>query len=65
MIMSELEFVGRMNPQRLTSLAEDFKKEQAEFLSDEASRKVRRVAPKPILETTYERFIDSDYESTL
>lgn len=57
--MSELEFVGRMNPQRLSSLAEDFEREQAEFRNDEAKRKERKDAPKPVLETTYERFIDS------
>lgn len=58
--MDELELIGRMNPQRLTSLAEDFKSEQAEFRNDEAKRKARSDAPKPVLETTYERFPDSE-----
>ena len=31
---SNLEFVGRMNPKKLTSLEEDFKKEQAEIIAD-------------------------------
>jgi hypothetical protein len=58
--MDELEFIGRMNPQRLTSLSEDFKSEQTEFRNDEAKRKVRSDAPKTILETTYERFLNSE-----
>lgn len=33
---SNVEFVGRMNPKKLTSLEEDFKKEQAEILADQA-----------------------------
>jgi hypothetical protein len=63
--MGELEFVGRINTQRLTSLAEDFKREQAEFRSDEAKRKVGRTILKPALEPTYERFLDSNNGSTL
>lgn len=63
--MEELEFVGCMNPQRLTSFAEDFKREQAEFRSDEAKRKAGRVTVKPALESTYERFLDSNNGSTL
>jgi hypothetical protein len=51
-----------MNPRRLTSLAEDFKKEQGEFLSDELKRKSGKVTPKPAMEVTYERFPDSDLE---
>ena len=31
---NDLEYVGRMNPQRLTSLQEDCKKEQAEITAD-------------------------------
>jgi hypothetical protein len=63
--MGELEFVGRMNPQRLTLLAEDSKREQAGFRNDEAERKARRDAPKPVLETTYERFLNSEAGSAL
>jgi len=33
---SNIEFVGQMNPNKLTSLEEDFKKEQAEILADQA-----------------------------
>jgi hypothetical protein len=58
--VGELEFVGQMNPRRLTSLAEDFKKEQADFLNDEAKRKGVRIIFKPLLETTYERFSSSE-----
>ncbi len=36
--MSELEFVEFMNPQRLTSFAEDLKKEPEEFLNDELKK---------------------------
>jgi hypothetical protein len=63
--MDELEFVGHMNPRRLTSLAEDFKREQAEFRSDEAKRKLGRTVLKPALEPAYERFLDSNNGSTL
>jgi hypothetical protein len=63
--MGELELVGRMNPQRLTSFAEVFKSEQAEFRSDEAKRKAGRVTVKPALEPTYERFLDSNNGSSL
>lgn len=31
-----VEFVGRLNPKKLTSLEEDFKKGQAEILADQA-----------------------------
>jgi hypothetical protein len=31
---SNLEFAGKVKPEKLTSLAEDFKKEQAEIISD-------------------------------
>ena len=29
-----IEFVGKMKPEKLTSIAEDFKKEQAEIIAD-------------------------------
>ena len=32
---SNVEFVGQIKPQKLTSLAEDFKKEQAEIIADQ------------------------------
>jgi len=31
---SNIEFVGKMNPKKLTSLAEDIKKDQAEIIAD-------------------------------
>ncbi|BDT75818.1 hypothetical protein [Polynucleobacter sp. KF022] len=36
MTSNNLEYVGKMNPLRLTSLEEDRKKEQAEILADQA-----------------------------
>ena len=36
---SNIEFIGRVKAEKLTSLAEDFKKEQAEFRADEEHRK--------------------------
>ena len=33
--IGDLEYVGRMNPQRLTSLEEDSKTEQAQILADQ------------------------------
>lgn len=36
MSSSDLEYVGKMNPRRLTSMEEDHKKEQAEILADQA-----------------------------
>lgn len=60
--MGELEFVGQMNPRRLTSFAEDFKSEREEFLKDESKRKSGNVTSKPVIEITYERFPDSDLE---
>ena len=33
---SNLEFVGKIKPEKLTSLAEDSKNEQAEILADQA-----------------------------
>lgn len=60
--MSDAEFFAKVKPQRLTSLDEDFKKEQAQFLKDELDRALRRpgkVKPEP-QETTYERFPEED-----
>lgn len=56
--MSDLDYVGKLNPKPLTSLDEDFKKERAQFQKDELDRALRRsgklTEPEP--ETTYERF---------
>jgi hypothetical protein len=58
--MSDLEYVGQLNPKPLTSLEEDFKRDREQFRKDELDRALRRlgklVTPEP--ETTYERFED-------
>lgn len=55
--MSELEFVGKMNPQRLKSWDERFREEREQFFRDEKNRELRRSGKlvKVELETTYER----------
>ena len=55
--MSELEFVGKMNPQRLKSWDERFRDEREQFFRDEKNRELRRSGKlvKVELETTYER----------
>jgi hypothetical protein len=58
--MDTLEFMGHMNPRKLTSFAEDFKREQADFLNDESKRKGRKFTSKLVIELTYERFSDLD-----
>jgi hypothetical protein len=63
--MEDLEFVGRMNPKRLTSFAEDFKRDQGSFRNDEENRKERKNISKPELETTYERFPDTEFRDIL
>lgn len=56
--MSDLEYLGKVNPNPLTSLEEDFKRERAQFQKDELDRALRRsgklVKSEP--ELTYERF---------
>jgi len=55
--MSDLEYLGKINPMPLTSLDEDFKKERAQFQKDELDRALRRSGKlvTPESETTYER----------
>jgi hypothetical protein len=56
--MSDIEFFAKLNPQRLTSLDEDFKVWRKEFQEDEKANALRRAGklkPEPV-ETTYERF---------
>ena len=56
--MSNAEFFASVNPQRLTSLDEDFKVWRKEMQEDDRLNALRRAAklnPKPV-ETTYERF---------
>ena len=56
--MSNIEFFANLNPQRLTSLDEDFKAWRKEIQEDEkknALKKVGKLNAEPV-ETTYERF---------
>ena len=55
--MSDLEFVGRMDPKRLTSLGEDFKASQKQFRDDEQRNALRRMGKlvKPEPKVTRER----------
>ena len=54
--MGDLEFLGRVKMNRLTSLEEDFKESRRQFWQDEADREARRKGlGKVVLETTYER----------
>jgi hypothetical protein len=56
--MGNVQFFSKLIPKRLTSLDEDFKKEQAQFLKDELDRALSRsgkVKTEP-QEVTYERF---------
>lgn len=55
--MSNLQFLGQLKPQRLSSFEEDFKRSQSEFRRDESSRKFHRSSNHVIepLETSYER----------
>jgi hypothetical protein len=55
---NDLEYVGQMNPQRLTSFEEDFRRERAQFQKDELDRALRqagKLQPEPA-ETSHERF---------
>lgn len=56
--MSDIEFFAKVSPKRLTSLDEDFKKDQAQFRKDELDRAFRRSgkAKPEAHEITYERF---------
>jgi len=55
--MSNLEFLGKMNPQKLKSMNENFRDEREQFFKDEKDRELRRSGKllkiKP--ETTYKR----------
>lgn len=56
--MSDIEFFAKLNPQRLTSLEEDFKAWGKEFQDDEKQntlKKSGKLNAEPA-ETTYERF---------
>ena len=55
--MFDLEFLGKMNPQRLKSNNEEFREEREQFYKDEKDRELRRSGKlvKVKQETTYER----------
>jgi hypothetical protein len=56
--MSDVEFFAKVNPQRLTSLDEDFKAWRKEIQQDDkrnALRRAGKLKAEPV-ETTYERF---------
>jgi hypothetical protein len=60
--MSNVEFFAKLNPQRLTSLDEDFKVWRKKFLEDENRNSLKRAGklkPEPV-ELTYERFPDGN-----
>ncbi|MBT8514388.1 hypothetical protein G6727_02815 [Polynucleobacter paneuropaeus] len=56
--MSDIEFFAKLNPQRLTSLDEDFKVWRKEFQEDEKANALRRAGKQKAepVETTHERF---------
>jgi hypothetical protein len=56
--MSDVEFFAKVNPQRLTSLDEDFKLWRKEFQGDEKRNSLKRSGKlkAEAVETTYERF---------
>ena len=61
--MGDIEFLGPVKMNRLTSLEEDFKESRRQFRQDEADREARRKGlGKVVLETTYERLPDDGYE---
>ena len=55
--MSELEFLGKINSQRLKSWDEEFREEREQFFKDEKDRKLRRSSKliKEVTELRYER----------
>ncbi len=55
--MSDIEFFAKLNPQRLTSLDEDFKAWRKEFQEDEKLNILKRTGKLKVepVEITYER----------
>ena len=55
--MTDLEFVGKMNPQRLRSWEEEFREEREQFYKDERDRELRRSGKlvEAEIELKYER----------
>lgn len=60
--MSDVEFFAKVKPQRLTSLGEDFKVEQKQFLEDERLNAIKRAGKQQFKAalTTYERFPEEE-----
>ena len=56
--MNELEFLGKMNFQRLKSMDEEFREEREQFFRDEKDRELRRSDKllKEVIELKYERY---------
>jgi hypothetical protein len=55
--MNALEFLGKINSQRLKSWDEEFREEREQFFKDEKDRKLRRSSKliKEVTELRYER----------
>ena len=55
--MSDVEFFAKVNPQRLTSVDEDFKAWRKEMQEDETRNALKRSGKLKVepVETTYER----------
>ena len=55
--MNDLEFLGKINSQRLKSWDEEFREEREQFFKDEKDRELRRSGKlvKELVELKYER----------
>ena len=55
--MNDLEFLGKMNPQRLKSMNEEFREEREQYFRDEKDRELRRSGKSvnEVIELKYER----------
>lgn len=60
--MNDIEYLGKVIFNRLTSLEEDSKNQQAQFYKDEQARELRRSGKikQEKTETTYERFPEEE-----
>lgn len=60
--MNDIEYLGKVTFNRLTSLEEDSKSQQAQFYKDEQARKLRRsgIIKQENTPTTYERFPEEE-----
>ncbi|AWW46774.1 hypothetical protein DPM18_08105 [Polynucleobacter paneuropaeus] len=58
--MNDLEFLGKINSQRLKSWDEEFREEREQFFKDEKDRKLRRSSKliKEVTELRYEREVN-------